>query len=102
MIVLRALTVRTEVNRPTWTGLADDFFGGPALSPDTGTLAPPSSTSTRKHREGSPDSSDRSAPRRTHRASGGDPSETRSSTPPAVTPTVTGHRNIPTCRRSAT
>lgn len=40
MIVLRALTVRTEVNRPTWTGLADDFFGGPALSPDTGTLAP--------------------------------------------------------------
>jgi hypothetical protein len=31
--------VRTEVNRPTWTGLADDFFGRLAFSPDTGTLA---------------------------------------------------------------
>lgn len=39
-----------------------------------------------------PDSRDRSAPRRTHRASGGDPSETRSSKPPAVTPTATGRR----------
>ncbi|MFC5204642.1 hypothetical protein [Streptomyces kaempferi] len=27
------------MNRPTWTGLADDFFGRLALSPDTGTLA---------------------------------------------------------------